>query len=348
MELLPDTDISSQMRTLSGSDINGVNFHFFDDVHEFRIAFSNTSLRFFSYISRDVAPIVSVVVNTRSVATYNIYKSPDSGTVMVIANGVNAFPGQVLRPNPSTFLSTDGAVGRIAPRLGFGVMTNQVAQTERGAYRVYSLNYRRARAGLPLRSPPPLPPAEDCSVPLAWNTLLTGDIAVARPYITTLGDLIPQPLPSKFARTLELKAQLLTSNATQGYSFEYIDKLGGVIFTLYPDHLEAKPDIRPGRAAASSAFDATVPHVYRFVRPKEGLYWHAYVDGAAVPVVVDVHASGVSPADVIVRLGPFYTPRMDELTPTTNLRSAIVMTAAKAGVEYVRWAEGAYAPNGCA
>lgn len=340
-----------RVRILSQSSDHGVKLHFYDDRDEFKIVFAPDSISFHQSITRADTETARITRRNTSWTVFRVLKTKNSGRVYLWADGTPLMADKTLSPGSTlSYLPATGELGKIAPRIGFG--DNSAA--DQGAFEADYFRYRRDNRPS-VRGPSVLPGNENCSSTYAWQILRkTSDLSSFAD--DQLGNQIPDS--NSFGRTFEFDLQLLSSSAGRNpYSLEYTDKLGGVVLSIFPDHLEIKGSTKPYKPTILSitGFNGFAMNRYRLVRASNGLYWHLYLNDSPIPVAVDIHGSGtsprVSPDPYVPRqmllTGPFYTPALSELQPGLEY-SARGSTEARAAITQIRWLPQALGANGCA
>ena len=337
-----------RVKILPHSGDHGVMFHFMDDRHAFTLEFGPQMINFYSTIAA-LTPVASQKRRNTSVTTFKLIKHPNSGIVELWAGDYRLFSRAVLQPGSNPYYSPINAErGFIASRIGFGDYNNASDNGQTGAYEVTYFRYRRADDRV-LRKGPALPPQQICNSAPAWKRIHSQSTETFNTAIVRMTDVLPDVAPKKFGRSFKFSMKLdPNAKSTDGFSFDYYDRLGGVILTIYPERIELKANIKPVRPAVviPPGFDGYNLNSYRLVRSANGLYWNLYLNENPVPVIVDVRSSGLYVPSPGLFWGPFKTPEFDELDPGVNT-IARQPSRGYAYVPNIEWIDEALAPARC-
>lgn len=338
-----------RVKILPHSQAHGVMLHYLDDRHAFRIEFGTHDIRFYTQLGGDV-PVATQVRRNTSMTHFRLVKAPETGVVQLFAGDVRLFARFVLTPGPNRIFHPSTAErGLIVTRIGFGDNNNLYEGQKGGAYEIAFFRYRRA-VHKALRRPPALPVLQVCRSSVSWKALHSQSQEAFETKMTSLRDVVPDVRPSIFGRTFKFAMKLdPNARSEDGFSFDYFDRLGGVILTVFPDRVEMKANTKPGVPAVAFPTDFSGYNLnqFRLVRSDNGLYWNLYLNENPVPVLVDVRSSGVSVNSPGLLWGPFKTPEFSQIAESGQNINARERTRGFAYVPRVSWLEQALAPADC-
>ncbi|MBI5531890.1 MAG: hypothetical protein HY898_04190 [Deltaproteobacteria bacterium] len=142
-------------------------------------------------------------------------------------------------------------------------------------------------------------------------------------------------LVNKDGVTVEMRFRVFPDSQKRSFSFNHLDEMGSMSFSLNPDGIEAFQGLKPTGFQYFSIDLTDRFHVIRMVRNAHDLYAHYYLDGHDVPIIVDEHLDGST------ELHGF------PVTPFIQFGDVGLTERNKEGhiaIDYVRWHAGAAAP----
>lgn len=344
-----------EVKVYPDSQSSGVKFHYFNEKHQFKFVFSPDEIQFHSLIGNESRSLEKVKLNNTEFSLYKIRY--ESGGVSLWKNEILLFSN--LKPGYSNFIEKgEGKLGHIAPRIGFGDNNNYV-ENHQGHYGISFFRYKRAN-NLIRRSPPALPPREECNSNIEWTNISTV-FEIKKRLISwdSLKSTLPIPPFNQMGKTIEFMAKVDFSK-TSALSLDFGDHLGGIILSIKRNRIEMKANTKPGLSAIVELNTEGI-NKYRLVRSNLGLYWYLYLNDEPLPVLLDVRASGSSLSEPgsfgniprqVIHVGSFETPSLldfskgEAISPRKNtiIKDAIDNLAI---IEKLRFVDKAIGANLC-